>query len=154
VSDRPAPPPLPPDLPPDLRAFVSCATEEVELKGGKARWLPVPPVLKRGIGRFLTPSASIEPLDSGRTARLLVGWSRVGLALRATVVDGRLTLEAPRETIGMLDDVYEGVDDWSTQLNEWLSANGYRLQPLDVRRGQITLRKERVPQNGSGPPVA
>ena len=40
------PPPLPDDLPADLRSFIECQTDSVVLRGGKAPWIPVPPVLK------------------------------------------------------------------------------------------------------------
>ena len=139
-----APPPLPPDLPADLRSFVECRLDRVELQGGKAAWIPVPPVLKKTVGRFLKPSATITPLPAAGTARLAVKWALVGLTLLGSVDDGRLVLRPESRTSGLLDEVYAGVDGWVGNLNDWLAANGYRLAPLEVVPGRIALRKERV----------
>lgn len=137
------PPPLPSDLPADLRAFVDCHTDRVELRGGKAAWIPVPPVLKKTIGLFLRrPSAKITPLAEAGTALVGVKWALVGLDLRATVVEGRLVLTADGRRSGMLAEVYAEVDSWVGNLNDWLAKNGHRLAPLDVAPDRIALRKE------------
>jgi hypothetical protein len=138
------PPPLPADLPADLRSFVECRADQVVLQGGKAAWIPVPPVLKSTVGRFLKPSATITPMPTPGTARLAVKWAVVGLALVGSVDDGRLALRPEGRTSGLLDEVYAGVDGWVGNLNGWLAANGYRLAPLEVATGRIALRKERV----------
>jgi hypothetical protein len=138
------PPPLPDNLPADLRAFVDCRLDRVELKGGKAPWIPVPPVLKHTVGLFLRPSATIEPRSAPGTARVGVKWALVGLDLVASVADGRLVLAPDGNRTGMLDDVYAGVDAWVQSLNDWIAVNGYRLAPLDVAPGRIALRKERL----------
>ena len=138
------PPPLPDDLPADLRSFVECHTDNVVLQGGKAAWIPVPPVLKSTVGRFLKPSAAIAPMPSSGTARLAVKWAVVGLTLIGSVEDGRLVLRPEGGTSGVLDQVYAGVDGWVGNLNDWLATNGYRLAPLEVDAGRIALRKERV----------
>jgi hypothetical protein len=138
------PPPLPADLPADLRSFVECQRDHVVLAGGKAAWIPVPPVLKKTVGRFLKPSAMITPLPTPGTARLAVKWAVVGLDLVGSVEDGRLVMRPEGGTSGLLDQVYAGVDGWVGSLNDWLAANGYRLAPLEVAPGQIALRKERT----------
>jgi hypothetical protein len=138
------PPPLPDDLPADLRSFVDCRLDAVVLAGGKAAWIPVPPVLKSTVGRFLKPSATITPLPTAGTARLAVKWAVVGLTLVGSVEAGRLVLRPEGRTSGLLDQVYAGVDGWVGNLNDWLAANGYRLAPLDVAPGRIALRKEPV----------
>ena len=137
-----APPPLPPDLPADLRSFVECRLDRVELQGGKAAWIPVPPVLKNTVGRFLKPSAVITALPEPGTARLAVKWALVGLTLVGSVENGRLAMRPEARTSGLLDQVYAGVDGWVGNLNDWLGANGYQLAPLDVAPGRIALRKE------------
>ena len=139
-----APPPLPPDLPPDLRDFVECRLDAVTLQGGKAPWIPVPPVLKGTVGRFLRPSAAITPQPTPGTARLAVKWAIVSLTLIGTVEDGRLVLRPEGNPSGRLSQVYQGVDGWVGSLNDWLAAHGYRLAPLEVAEGRIALRKERA----------
>ena len=136
------PPPLPDDLPPDLRAFVDCRLDRVELQGGKAAWIPIPPILKHTVGLFLRPSARIEPQLVPGTARVGVRWALVGLDLVASVADGRLVLAPDGNRAAMLDDVYAGVDGWVQSLNDWIAANGYQLAPLDVAPGRIALRKQ------------
>ena len=138
------PPPLPEDLPADLRAFIDCTLDRVELLGGKAAWIPVPPVIKGTVGRFLKPSATIEPLPEPGTARVGVKWAVVGLQLVASVQDGRLKLAAHGRQSGLLAEVYAGVDGWVGNLNDWLAANGYRLGPPEVVPGRIVLHKERL----------
>ena len=138
------PPALPPDLPPDLRSFVECRLDAVTLEGGKAPWIPVPPVLKGTVGRFLKPSALITPTSASGTARLAVKWAVVSLTLVGTVEDGLLVLRPEGSPSGLLSQVYQGVDGWVGSLNDWLAANGYRLAPLDVTDGRIALRKERA----------
>jgi len=138
------PPPLPGDLPADLRSFVECRLDQVVLAGGKAAWIPVPPVLKSTVGRFLKPSATITPLPTPGTARLAVKWAIVGLDLVGSVEDGRLAMRPEGQASGLLGEVYAGVDGWVRSLNDWLAANGYRLAPLEVTPGRIALRKERV----------
>jgi hypothetical protein len=142
VSD--GPPPLPADLPADLRAFIDCKLDRVELHGGKAAWIPVPPVIKGTVGRFLKPSATIEPLPEAGTARVGVKWAVVGLQMVASVQDGRLALAADGRQSGLLAEVYAGVDGWVGNLNDWLATNGYRLGPPDVVPGRIALHKERL----------
>jgi hypothetical protein len=139
VSD--GPPPLPADLPDELRAFVGCHLERVELRGGRAPWIPVPPVLKKTVGWFLRPSARIDPQPEPGTATVAVKWAIVSLELQAEVVDGRLALTADGDRSGLLDEVYEGVDEWVGGLNDWLAHNGYRLAPLVVTPDRIALRK-------------
>jgi hypothetical protein len=137
------PPELPSYLPADLRAFVECRADRVELKGGSAAWIPVPPVLKNTVGLFLKPKAVIEPdADSPGAARVSVRWALVSMTFRASVVDGRLVLDADGIRGGMLDEVASGMDHWADQLNGWLAANGYRLGAPDVAPGRIALRKE------------
>ena len=137
-----APPPLPDDLPRDLQAFVKCRSNRVELRDGKAAWIPVPPVLKHTVGLFVRPSARIRTTPTPGTAEVTVRWALVSLQLDATVVDGRLRMTAPGRSPGLLDEVYEGVDGWVERLNDWLARNGYRLAPLDAAPGRIALRKE------------
>ena len=138
------PPPLPDDLPADLRSFVDCQLDRVELRGGKAAWIPVPPVIKGTVGRFLKPSATIAPLPKAGTARIGVKWAVVGLQMVASVQDGRLRLAADGRQSGLLAEVYAGVDGWVGNLNDWLATNGYRLGPLEVIPNRIALHKERV----------
>jgi len=64
------PPALPSYLPSDLRAFVECRADRVELAGGNAAWIPVPPVLKKTVGLFLKPKARIEPDGEPGVARV------------------------------------------------------------------------------------
>jgi hypothetical protein len=139
VSERP--PPLPADLPPDLRAFVECRLDQVELRGGRAPWIPVPSVLKKTVGWFMRPSARIAPGPASGTATVAVKWAVVSLELQADVVQGRLALTADGDRRGLLDEVYEGVDGWVGGLNDWLAHNGYQLAPLDVASDRIALRK-------------
>lgn len=137
------PPQLPSYLPADLRAFVECRADRVELEGGKADWIPVPPVLKNTVGLFVKPKAVIEPdAKAPGAARVGVRWALVSMTFRASVVDGRLVLDADGMRGGLLDEVASGMDDWAEQLNGWLAANGYRLGPPDVAPGRIALRKE------------
>jgi hypothetical protein len=146
------PPSLPPDLPADLRAFIDCRSDRVELRDGKAAWIPVPPVLKHTIGLFVKPSAKIAPLDEPGAARVSVRWALVSLDLRAVVTDGRLRMEAGPRRTAMLDEVYAGVDDWVERMNGWLAYNGYRLGTPEVVPGRIALRKEALP--GGRAPIA
>jgi hypothetical protein len=139
------PPPLPADIPADLQAFVACRSARVELRDGKAKWIPVPPVLKRTVGFFLKPVATIEPLSVPGAARLSVRWALVSLELRAEVQRGRLRLDAGDRRTSLLNEVYAGVDGWAERLNTWLAHNGYRLAPLDVQTGRIVLRKQVLP---------
>jgi hypothetical protein len=139
VSD--SPPPLPADLPEDLRSFVDCQLGRVELRGGRAPWIPVPPVLKKTVGWFLRPSARIEPRSGPGTATVAVKWAIVNLELQAEVVRGRLALTADGDRSGLLDEVYDGVDGWVGNLNDWLAHNGYQLAPLDVAPDRIVLEK-------------
>ena len=137
------PPQLPSYLPADLRTFVECRADRVELEGGKADWIPVPPVLKNTVGLFVKPRAVIEPDgDEPGAARVGVRWALVSMTFRASVVDGRLVLDAGGMKGGVLDEVASGMDAWAEQLNGWLAANGYRLAPPDVAPGRIALRKE------------
>ena len=136
------PPALPSYLPADLRAFVECRADRVELEGGNAAWIPVPPVLKHTVGLFLKPKAQIEPDDAPGTARVSVRWALVSMSFRASVEDGRLVLDPGAMQGGMLDDVAKGMGDWADQLNGWLAANGYRLGQPDIAPGRIALRKE------------
>jgi hypothetical protein len=136
-----APPPLPDDLPTDLRAFVECRSDWVELRDGRAAWIPVPPVLKHTIGLFVRPSATIRPAADG-TVDLRVRWALVTLELEGSVVGGRLQLVPTSNGSGLLDEVYAGVDSWVQRLNDWLAHNGYRLGPLDSAPGRIALRKQ------------
>jgi hypothetical protein len=138
------PPQLPSYLPADLRAFVECRADRVELHGGKAPWIPVPAVLKHTVGLFVKPSAEIEPAATPGSAHVAVRWALVNLAFTASVVDGRLVLDAGDMRGGMLDDVAKGMDEWADQLNGWLAAGGYRLGSPDVAPGRIALRKERL----------
>jgi hypothetical protein len=136
-----APPPLPADLPPDLRAFVDCHIEQVELRGGRAPWIPVPSILRRTVGWFLRPSARITAMPEPGTATIAVKWAIVGLDLHAGVNDGRLALSADGDRSGLLDEVYDGVADWVQGLNDWLAQNGHQLAPLDVASDRIVLHK-------------
>jgi hypothetical protein len=136
------PPELPSYLPADLKAFVECRADRVELQGGKAPWIPVPPVLKNTVGLFVKPKAVIEPDTEPGTARVGVRWALVSITFQAKVQDGRLVLDARGLRGGMLNDVADGMDDWADQLNGWLAANGYQLGPADVAPGRIALRKE------------
>jgi hypothetical protein len=139
------PPALPSYLPADLRAFVECRADRVELEGGAAPWIPVPPVLKKTVGLFLKPKAQIEPqTGTPGAARVGVRWALVSMTFVASVVDGRLVLDPDGLRGGMLDDVAKGMDDWANQLNDWLAANGYRLGSPDIAPGRIALRKERL----------
>jgi hypothetical protein len=124
-----------------LRAFVDCQRERVELRGGRAPWIPVPTVLRKTVGWFLRPSARIDPLPEPGTATVAVRWAIVSLELQAEVVDGRLALAADGDRSGLLDEVYEGVGGWVGALNDWLAHNGHRLAPLDVTPDRIALRK-------------
>jgi hypothetical protein len=137
------PPQLPSYLPADLRAFVECRLDRVELEGGAAPWIPVPPVLKKTVGLFVKPKAVIEP-DASQpgAARVGVRWALVSMTFRASVVDGRLVLDADGMRGGLLDGVASGMHDWADQLNGWLADNGYRLAAPDVAPGRIALRKE------------
>jgi hypothetical protein len=101
-------------------------------------------VLKHTVGLFVKPSAEIEPAATPGAARVAVRWALVNLAFTASVVDGRLVLDAGDMRGGMLDDVAKGMDEWADQLNGWLAAGGYRLGPPDVAPGRIALRKERL----------
>ena len=138
------PPPLPPDLPEDLRAFVECRVARVELRSGKAPWIPVPPVLRHTVGLFVRPSASISPLPDPGHAHVGVKWALVDLEMVASVESGRLALSADGHSGGLLEEVYAGVDGWVDSLNTWIAGNGYRLAPLEVVPGRIVLRKERL----------
>jgi hypothetical protein len=101
----------------------------------------VPPVLKSTIGLFFKPSARIESLPRAGTAKVAVRWALVGLEMTAEVVDGRLALTPDGERAGMLDEVYDGVDGWLKNLNDWLAQNGHGLAPLEVGSNRIVLRK-------------
>ena len=136
------PPALPSYLPSDLRAFVECRADRVELAGGNAAWIPVPPVLKKTVGLFLKPKARIEPDGEPGVARVGVRWALVSMSVRASVEDGRLVLDPGATQGGMLDDVAKGMGDWADQLNGWLAANGYRLGAPDIAPNRIALRKE------------
>ena len=121
----------------DLRAFVECQLDRRRrCRAARRPWIPVPPVLKGTVGRFLKPSATITPLPTPGTARL---GREVGDRRRsrwsASVEDGRLVLRPEGRPSGLLGQVYAGVDGWVGNLNDWLAANGYRLAPLDVAAG-------------------
>ena len=139
------PPSLPSYLPSDLRAFVECRADRVELAGGNAAWIPVPPVLKNTVGLFLKPKARIEPDGEPGVARVGVRWALVSMSFRASVEDGRLVLDPGEMRGGMLDDVAKGMGDWADQLNGWLAANGYQLGAPDIAPNRIALRKEPLP---------
>ena len=136
------PPSLPPDLPPELRAFIDCRSDRVELRDGKANWIPIPPVLKKTVGLFMKPSAKIAPGTDAGIAHVGVRWALVSLQFDAGVTDGRLVLRPSGKRGGMLDQVQSGMEDWANGLNDWLAQNGYRLGPPDIAPGRIALRKE------------
>jgi hypothetical protein len=123
---------------------VECRLARVELRSGKAPWIPVPPVLRHTVGLFVRPSASIAPLSEPGHAHVGVRWALVDLEMVASVESGRLVLSADGHGSGLLDDVYTGVDGWVDSLNAWIAGNGYRLAPLEVVAGRIALRKERL----------
>ena len=138
------PPPLPAGAPRDLVEFVQGDRERVELRAGRAAWLPSPPVLGSSLGRFLRPTVTIEPGGRPGEAEVGVGWSRVRMRLRAHTVDGTLAVEPVPPRIALLGSVYTGVESWVAQLNRWLVANGWRLRPPEVTSGRLLLVKERV----------
>ena len=138
------PPPLPAGAPRDLVEFVQGDRERVELRAGRAAWLPSPPLLGSSLGRFLRPTVTIEPAGSADEAVVAVGWSRVRLRLRARTVDGTLAVEPVPPRIALLGGVYAGVDSWVAQLNRWLAANGWRLRRPQIAPGRLVLLKERV----------
>jgi len=142
-TTEPSPPPLPKHAPAGLEDFAACRTERLELAEGKADWLPSPP----GVGGLFPPKVRIRA-TTATEAEIAVGWAVARLRLRAAVVDGELVVEPKGARVPLLGDVYDNIDQWVSQLNRWMAANGWRLGPPAIANGRLTLVKERRPKDG------
>lgn len=146
----PSPPPLPKHAPAGLEDFAACRTERLELVEGKADWLPSPP----GVGSLFSPKVRILPTTTPAEAEIAVGWAIAKLRLRAAVVHGELVVEPKGARLPLLGDVYDNVDQWVSQLNRWMAANGWRLGPPVITNGRLTLVKERLSAEADADPGA
>jgi hypothetical protein len=131
---KPELPTLPEGTPEPIKKFVACQAGGIRFKSGKL------PFVKG------TPSVTFEEGDKPGSVNIKVGWGAFSLSVTATVVDGKLSIDASK--VPDLSDFVEGAPkpqdftDFADELNEWLKANGRKLGPLELKEGQLTIRKQ------------
>lgn len=134
------PPKLPDGTPDPIKKFVACQAGGIRFKGG-----PLPFV--KG-----NPKVSFEPGEKAGTVKVSVGWGIASLPVTAEVKDGKLSIDASKvpDLSDFIDDAPKPKDftDFADKLNEWLKANGKQLGPLELKDGQLTIRKQAVPAAG------
>ena len=137
---KPEPPKLPDNTPDPIKKFVACQANGIRFRGG-----PLPFV--KG-----NPRVTFEPGDKAGTVKVTVGWGMASLSVTAEVKDGQLSIDSSQ--VPDLSDFIDGAPrpqdfkDFTDKLNEWLKANGKKLAPLELKDGQLSIRKQAIPAAG------
>ena len=147
-SSPPQPPPVPANAPAAIHDFVAGRRDDLVLTSGRLDWMPLPPLLNRGLlGKALTPTTRIEAGDRA-DAVVAVKWPVATLTLRVAVDDGQLVIEPVGARHRLLTDIYRGIDDWTARTNRWVVHTGRVFTALRVTDGAARL------ETGSNSPIS
>ncbi len=139
---KPKAPEVPKEAPADVKEFVDCKGKSLNFKGGKQTWVPLPDAAKK-LGA--TPEITFEPGEKAGSIQVTIGISYVSITLPASVTNGELSVDTSSlpDMFGF-GDAKKGIKDWTDQLNAWLKANGWKLDPPTVKDGAATLAKSAI----------
>jgi len=131
TDDRPRPRTFLPDgIPVEYEDFVRCRTNSLDIDSGEVDWLPNMPPITLSFDEGPNGSIIAKVLGAG-------GWLDLSIPLH--IVDGALV--ADTSDIPALAD---GVNEWVTDLNQDLKANGMELSGASIVSGQLHVTKQTV----------
>jgi hypothetical protein len=138
-------------IPQDLADFLDCKSDKVELKPGKQAWLGgIPTVGDMLAGANITFDSKADG-SIGVTAKLGEGALSTSMSVKLKVdAAGHLSID-PSDSM-MLNAFKDNINEWTDGLNKWFDSKGKKLGKPKVRRGVVTLTKDKTIAMNTGPP--
>ena len=125
---------LPPGIPDNLKEFIRCTSDDVSIAAGDLTWVPAPEIAGQKVPG--TAGLTFENGPTAGTIKITVTWGFFSVPITASIVDGKLNVEAPPIPV-----LGTQITEWVNNFNSDLETCGRQLDEISIRDGQLHFSK-------------